>query len=128
MKYTLVNNLAITSTSVYTYRNNTAISLVPVANNSQPVYVNGSVPVTSYLIMVYNGGNQNLTVQLIGNIDATQKYPDYNMGNAYTVPAGASIGIPLNFADYPINYASVALSYTTAPTSGSVSGYLYTYY
>jgi len=63
-------------------------------------------------------------------------YPDVNLIPSYTVNPGGTDWRMFPFSSYPIEYLSVALSFSTAPTLGNVTSpafegvlvYLYAYY
>jgi len=99
---------------------------------------------------VYNYANAALNVQLIANENAKNyqygylldgldyqsesSYPDFNIGSAVAVPAG-SLSTPSVepiqsdfYKDAAERYISVALTYSTAPTSGFVRAHIDLFY
>ena len=121
---TLFASLAITDTTAHTYRTNplkngTGIAILPALYNRSPKPYTVAIP-------VQNGANEELTVAVIGNIDTSQAFSDYTLGTG-TIPAsGADIlYIYMKGANaFPSEFVSLSLSYTTAPTSGSVLAYI----
>jgi len=117
----LLASIAITDTSTHTYITDpTKISILKFGT-SEPSF-------ESYAIWTYNSENQTVTVQPLTNIVSNGSYPDVNLIPSYTVSSGGTDWRMFPFSSYPIEYLSVALSFATAPTSGSVLVNLYAYY
>jgi len=73
-----------------------------------------------YAAWVYNGTNQTVNVQVIGNVTNDQSYPDYTIGSTYTV-AMTSTNMYVLAEDVALTpFVSLSVSANTAPTSGSV--------
>lgn len=127
----LIASIAITDTSVHTYRTDpmavndgvpSGIDIIPAMFQREP---------KPYTVAIYvqNTGNEELTVVPIGNIDSSKTYLDYNIGSGTIAAGGADIlYIYMQGANaFPSEYMSLALSYATAPTSGSVTAYVLFY-
>jgi len=120
-------SIAITDTAVHSYLTNpTQIGIVKFGT-SMPI-------VRSYALWVYNTENQPVTVTPITNIVNDGSYPDIPMtGTQFSVAAGSaesgSAGWAVfPFENYSVEYFSIQLSFSTAPTSGTVTANLYVYY
>jgi len=120
-------SIAITDTAVHSYLTNpTQIGIVKFGT-SMPI-------VRSYALWVYNQENQPVTVTPITNIVNDGSYPDIPMtGTQFSVAAGSgesgSAGWAVfPFENYSVEYFSIQLSFSTAPTSGTVTANLYIYY
>jgi hypothetical protein len=105
-------------TSVHTYRTDPQYFRLLNIFPSAPPY-------SSLGVWVYNSTDQQVSVQLIGNIDQTQSFPDYSIGSSFTTNSGQA-----NLAVYSVDqvvspYIGVQLSASTAPSSGSVIVLLY---
>ena len=72
---TLVNAFPLRDTNTHTYRTDpNYILLVPLLKHYD-----------EYAVWVYNGTNQTVNVQVIGNVTNDQSYPDYTIGSvSYT--------------------------------------------
>ena len=147
----LVVDLPITDTNTHTYRTNPFNPLAPTQPGISLVRLGESVPpVRAFNIYVYNYANATLSVQVIANENAKNYqygalldgldyqsesgYPDFNVGSSVSVPAG-SLSTPSVYAiqsDFYMNaadrYLSVALTYSTAPTSGFVRAHIDLFY
>jgi hypothetical protein len=118
-------NVSITDTSVHSYSTNSSnIAIIQLGN----LLGAGNNQISSYSLWLYNGENQTVTVQPITNIVNDGSYPDINLIPSYTVNSNTSDLRMFPFNSYPIEYISLALSFATAPTSGSVLGILFIYY
>jgi len=107
---TLVNAFPLRDTNTHTYRTDpNYILLVPLLKHYD-----------EYAVWVYNGTNQTVNVQVIGNVTNDQSYPDYTIGSAYTV-AMTSTNMYVLREDVALTpFVSLSVSANTAPTSGSV--------
>ena len=106
----LVNAYPLTDTSVHSYRtDSTYFYLVRIPRG-----------LSSYGIWVYNSTNQNVTVQVIGNVATNGSYPDYLIGSAYSVDSGDSDMYVLSAGSALTPFVSVQVSVGVAPTSGAV--------
>jgi len=109
----LVNSIVISDTNVHNYRTDPQfINLIEL----YPAFP----PPKAYALFVINQSNQTLNVQPIGNIFNNQQYPDYSVGPSFTVGAGSSTYVTFPFENYPTNFLSVNLSYSTAPSPPAV--------
>jgi hypothetical protein len=70
----------------------------------------------AYAFFVINEGNQDLTVQVIGNITDDKRYTDYDINTPDIVPANNSGYFVFPFESYPTNFVSVKLKYSIAPS------------
>jgi len=61
---------------------------------------------------------------LVGNVTNDGTYPDYTIGSAYTVAPSSSNMYVLAMDTALSPFISVAISASTAPTSGNVYGVL----
>jgi len=120
-------SISITDTAVHSYLTNpTQIGIVKFGT-SMPV-------VRSYALWVYNTENQPVTVTPITNIVNDGSLPDIPIsGTQFSVAAGStesgSAGWAVfPFENYSVEYFSIRLSFSTAPTSGTVTANLYVYY
>jgi len=147
----LVVDLPITDTNTHTYRTNPFNPLTPTQPGISLVRLGESVPpIRAFNIYVYNYANAALSVQVIANENAKNyqygalldglnyltesSYPDFNVGSAVAVPAG-SLSTPSVqaiqsdfYKDAAERYISVALTYSTAPTSGFVRAHIDLFY
>lgn len=106
----MVNAFPLRDTNVHSYRTDPSyISLAPMLKRCD-----------EYAVWVYNGTNQTINVQVIGNVTNDQSYPDYTIGSAYTVSSGAAsmYVFPVESALTP--FISIQVSANAAPTSGYV--------
>ena len=106
----LVNAFPLRDTNTHTYRTDpNYISLVPLLKHYD-----------EYAVWVYNGTNQTVNVQVVGNVTNDQSYPDYTIGSAYTV-ATTSTNMYVLAADMALTpFVSLSVSANTAPTSGII--------
>jgi hypothetical protein len=82
----------------------------------------------AYAVFIYNTTDQNISVQTIINVDATQTYPDILFGGAYTVNSSGGDGwFVQDFQGYPVEYISYQISANVAPTTGYVFVELFIY-
>ena len=118
---TLVS-IAITDTAIHSYLTNpTQIGIVKFGT-SMPI-------VKSYALWVYNTENQPVTVTPITNIVNDGSYPDIPMtGTQFSVASNSAGWAVFPFENYSVEYFSIQLSFSTAPTSGTVTANLYVYY
>jgi len=106
----LVNAYPLIDTKVHSYRTDSSyFYLVRVPRG-----------VSSYGIWVYNSTNQTVNVQVIGNVNNNQSYPDYLIGSAYSVDSGDSDMYVLSTESALTPFVSLQISANTAPTSGYV--------
>jgi len=115
-------SIAITDTAVHSYLTNpTQINIVKFGT-SMPV-------VRSYALWVYNTENQPVTVTPITNIVKDGSYPDIPItGTQFSVASNSAAWSVFPFENYSVEYFSIQLSFSTAPTSGTVTANLYIYY
>ena len=119
----LVNNIAIRDTNLHTVFTD--------PNQIYTYYIGNTKPrINSWKIFLYNSTNQALTAYATDSITNTTQYPLANLNSASgnisiaTNSAGEIISSPYIIPEY----LSVALQFSTAPTSGTVIGYLFLYY
>jgi len=106
----IVNAFPLRDTNVHTYRTDPSyISLAPMLKRYD-----------EYAVWVYNGTNQTVNAQVIGNVTNDQSYPDYLIGSAYSVGSGDSDMYVLSVESALTPFVSVQVSANTAPTSGAV--------
>jgi len=106
----IVNAFPLRDTNTHTYRTDPSyISLAPMLKRYD-----------EYAVWVYNGTNQTVNVQVIGNVTNDQSYPDYTIGSAYTVGSGAANMYVLAEDAALTPFVSFQISANTAPTSGYV--------
>ena len=117
----ILASITITDTNVHTYLTDPKNIFIKKFGISEPAF-------ESYAIWTYNTENQAVTVQPLTNIVNDGSYPDVNLVPSYTVNPGGTDWRMFPFSNYPIEYLSVALGFSTAPSSGSVLVYLYAYY
>jgi len=125
----ILASITITDTNVHTYLTDPKNIFIKKFGTSEPA-------IESYAIWTYNSENQTVTVQPLTNIVNDGSYPDVNLIPSYTVNPGGTDWRMFPFSSYPIEYLSVALSFSTAPTLGNVTSpafegvlvYLYAYY
>jgi len=147
----LVVDLPITDTNTHTYRTDPFNPLALTQPGISLIRLGESVPpVRAFNIYVYNYANVALSVQVIANENAKNyqygylldgldyqsesPYPDFNVGTAVAVPAG-SLSTPSVqaiqsdfYTGVAERYISVALTYSTAPTSGFVRAHIDPFY
>jgi hypothetical protein len=108
--FVIVNAFPLRDTNTHTYRTDPSyISLAPMLKHYD-----------EYAVWVYNGTNQTVNVQVIGNVTNDQSYPDYTIGSAYTVNPGDADMYVLPVESTLTPFVSVQVSAGTAPTSGAV--------
>jgi hypothetical protein len=106
----IVNAFPLRDTNVHNYVTDpNYISLVPMLKRYD-----------EYAVWVYNGTNQTINVQVIGNVTNDQSYPDYSIGSAYTVNPGYANMYVLAEDAALTPFVSLSISANTAPTSGYV--------
>ena len=147
----LVVDLPITDTNTHTYRTDPFNPLALTQPGISLIRLGESVPpVRAFNVYVYNFANAALSVQVIANENAKNyqygylldgldyqsesSYPDFNVGTAVAVPAG-SLSTPSVeaiqsdfYTGAAERYISVALTYSTAPTSGFVRAHIDLFY
>ena len=147
----LVVDLPITDTNTHTYRTDPFNPLALTQPGISLIRLGESVPpVRAFNVYVYNFANTALNVQLIANENAKNYqygalldgldyqsesgYPDFNVGSAVAVPAG-SLSTPSVqaiqsdfYTGAAERYISVALTYSTAPTTGFVRAHIDLFY
>jgi len=108
--FVIVNAFPLRDTNVHTYRTDPSyISLAPMLKRYD-----------EYAVWVYNGTNQTVNAQVIGNVTNDQSYPDYAIGQQETLSAGAS-NIYVFSAEFAFTpFVSAQITAASAPTSGSV--------
>jgi len=111
----LVNAFPLRDTNTHTY------STDPNYISIQQI-VGGTLDVKEYAIWIYNGTNQTITMQVIGNVTNDGAYPDYTIGSAYTVAPDSDNIYTLSMDAALSPFISVAISANTAPTTGNVYG------
>jgi len=111
----LVNELPLRDTNTHTYRTD------PNYISIQQI-VGGTLEIKEYAVWIYNGTNQTITIQVIGNVTNDGAYPDYTIGSAYTVSPSSSNMYTLSMDAALSPFISVAISANTAPTTGNVYG------
>jgi len=113
----LVNELPLRDTNTHTY-------------NTDPNYISiqqivgGTMEIKEYAIWIYNGSNQTINMQVIGNVTNDGVYPDYTIGSAYTVAPDSDNIYTLSMDAALSPFISVSISANTAPTTGNVYGIL----
>jgi len=113
----LVNAFHLRDTNTHTY------STDPNYISIQQI-VGGTMDIKEYAIWIYNGTNQTINVQVIGNVTNDGTYPDYTIGSEYTVAPSSSNMYTLSMDAALSPFISVAISANTAPTIGNVYGIL----
>jgi len=115
-------SISITDTAVHSYVTDTKYIGIVKFGTSMPV-------VRSYALWVYNTENQPVTVTPITNIVNDGSYPDIPITGTQFSVASNSVGWSVfPFENYSVEYFSIQLSFSTAPTSGTVTANLYIYY
>jgi len=118
---TLVS-IAITDTAVHSYLTDPKEIGIVKFGTSMPI-------VKSYALWVYNTENQPVTVTPITNIVNDGSYPDIPItGTQFSVASNSAGWAVFPFENYSVEYFSIQLSFSTAPTSGTVTAKLYVYY
>jgi len=106
----IVNAFPLRDTNVHSYRTDPSyISLAPMLKHYD-----------EYAVWVFNGTNQTVNVQVIGNVTNDQSYPDYAIGQQETLSAGASNIYVFSAGSAFTPFVSAQISAASAPTSGSV--------
>jgi len=111
----LVNAFPLRDTNTHTY------STDPNYISLQQI-VGGTLDIKEYAVWIYNGTNQTITMQVIGNVTNDGAYPDYTIGSAYTVAPNSTNMYTLSMDAALSPFISVAISANTAPTTGNVYG------
>ena len=115
-------SISITDTAVHSYLTNPKQIGIVKFGTSMPV-------VRSYALWVYNTENQPITVTPITNIVNDGSYPDIPItGTQFSVASNSAGWSVFPFENYSVEYFSIQLSFSTAPTSGTVTANLYIYY
>ena len=119
-------NISITDTAVHSYITNPKnIAIIQLGN----LLGAGNRQISSFSLWLYNGEDQPVTVQPVSNIVNDGTYPDIPItGTEFSVISESASLSVFPFMDYSIEYFSIQLSFSTAPTSGSVLAILYIYY
>jgi hypothetical protein len=81
----------------------------------------GNNPIKAYALWIFNNENQTLTVQPINNVVNDGTLPDCALVPSYTVSAGSTDTRMFPFYSYPIEYLSLYLSFSTAPTGAGLT-------
>jgi len=106
----IVNAFPLRDTNAHSYRTDPSyISLAPLLKHYD-----------EYAVWVYNGTNQTVNVQVIGNVTNDQSYPDYLIGSTYSVDSGDADMYVLSIESALTPFVSVQVSAGVAPTSGAV--------
>jgi len=113
----LVNAFPLRDTNTHSYRTD------PNYISIQQI-VGGTLDIKEYAVWIYNGTNQTITIQVIGNVTNDGTYPNYTIGSTYTVEPSSSNMYALSMDTALSPFISVAISASTAPTSGNVYGVL----
>ena len=111
----LVNAFPLRDTNTHSYRTD------PNYISIQQI-VGGTLDIKEYAVWIYNGTNQTITIQVIGNVTNDGAYPNYTIGSAYTVAPSSSNMYVLAMDTALSPFISVAISASTAPTTGNVYG------
>jgi len=115
-------SISITDTAVHSYLTNPKQIGIVKFGTSMPV-------VRSYALWVYNTENQPVTVTPITNIVNDGSYPDIPItGTQFSVASNSAGWSVFPFENYSVEYFSIQLSFSTAPTLGTVIANLYVYY
>ena len=119
-------NISITDTNVHSYITDPSnIAIIKLGN----LLATGNRQLSSFSLWLYNGEDQPVTVQPITNIVKDGSYPDIPIiGTQLSVLDGSASLSVFPFVNYSLEYFSIQLSFSTAPTSGSVLAILYMYY
>ena len=119
----LVNNITITDTNLHTVFTD--------PNYIYTYYIGNTKPrINSWKIFLYNSTNQALTAYATDSITNTTQYPLANLNSASgnISVAANNVGEIISSPYIIPEYLSVAMQFSTAPTSGTVIGYLFLYY
>ena len=115
-------SISITDTAVHSYLTNPKQIGIVKFGTSMPI-------VRSYALWVYNTENQPVTVTPITNIVNDGSFPDIPItGTQFSVASESASWSVFPFENYSVEYFSIQLSFSTAPTSGTVTANLYIYY
>jgi len=115
-------SISITDTAVHSYLTNPKQIGIVKFGTSMPI-------VRSYALWVYNTENQPVTVTPITNIVNDGSYPDIPItGTQFSVASESAAWSVFPFENYSVEYFSIQLNFSTAPTSGTVTANLYIYY
>jgi len=119
-------NISITDTAVHSYITDPKnIAIIQLGN----LLGSGNRQISSFSLWLYNGENQPVTVQPVSNIVNDGTYPDIPIsGTQFSVADNSASLSVFPFVNYSLEYFSIQLSFSTAPTSGSVLAILYVYY
>lgn len=129
---TAVADVSITDTSTHTYRDDVWNGTTGIELEDLSGFINSQPDVIAFF--VDNEEDQSVTVQLIGNVDSTGDHPDYDIGPPVSVASkssGALYFFPKGtYAQdaWPTDFISLAFTFGTAPTSGSVSALMRIYH
>jgi hypothetical protein len=115
-------NINITDTNTHTYLTdppNASGNGIDIIHLGEKLgYGNNST--IGFALWVFNNENQTLTIQPIANVVNDGTLPDTLIGGTQTtVPAGGTVIESFNFSQYPMEFFSVYLSFSTAPTGAS---------
>jgi hypothetical protein len=120
-------NINITDTNTHTYLTDPPNAS---GNGIDIIYLGeklgyGNNLIKAFALWVFNNENQTLTVQPIANVVNDGTLPDSLInGTQTTVSAGGAAIESFNFSQYPMEFFSVYLSFSTAPTgAASFSAY-----
>jgi len=119
-------NISITDTAVHSYITNPSnIAIIQLGN----LLGSGNRQISSYAVWLLNTEDQPLTVTPITNIVNDGSYPDIPItGTQFSVASNSAGWSVFPFENDSVEYFSIQLSFSTAPTSGSVLAILYIYY
>jgi hypothetical protein len=102
--FVIVNAFPLRDTNAHSYRTDPSyISLAPLLKRYDV-----------YAVWVYNGTDQTINAQVIGNVTNDQSYPDYTIGSAYTVASGGVNMYVLAEGAALTPFVSLTVSATTA--------------
>ncbi len=113
----LINGFVPSDTNVHSYQTDPEYFFYPKVGRAIP-------PTTSFTIWVYNLTNEPVTVTPITNIVNNGSAPDAMLVPSYTVDANDTDMRYFPYADFPINYLSLMIQFSTVPTTGSIIAYL----
>ncbi|MGC8970495.1 MAG: hypothetical protein ACP5LG_08105, partial [Conexivisphaera sp.] len=75
---------------------------------------------SAYGVWIYNNTNQNISAQVIGNLDVTGNLPDYAIGSLTTVNAGKAALLALAPYNSPTPYLGLQIQAAATPVVGTV--------
>jgi len=108
--FVIADAFPLRDTNVHSYRTDPSyISLAPMLKHYD-----------EYAVWVYNGTNQTINAQVIGNVTNDQSYPDYAIGQQGTLSASAADIYVFSTESAFTPFVSAQISAASAPTSGSV--------